>query len=48
MLATHDGDAVLVRQGRTMAAAFHPELTHDTRLHAQFVALVQTTDEQER
>jgi pyridoxal 5'-phosphate synthase pdxT subunit len=41
VLATHDGDAVLVRQGRVMAAAFHPELTADTRLHERFVELVQ-------
>jgi 5'-phosphate synthase pdxT subunit len=40
VLATHDGDPVLVRQGRCMAAAFHPELTGDTRLHERFVELV--------
>ena len=32
--------SVLVRQGRIMAAAFHPELTPDPRLHAAFVELV--------
>ena len=40
VLATHRGDPVLVRQGRVMAAAFHPELTADTRLHERFVELV--------
>ena len=29
-----DGDPVLVRQGRLLAACFHPELTDDARLHA--------------
>jgi 5'-phosphate synthase pdxT subunit len=41
VLATHQNDAVLVRQGRAMAAAFHPELTPDHRLHAAFVELVE-------
>jgi pyridoxal 5'-phosphate synthase pdxT subunit len=45
VLATHDGDPVLVRQGRIMAAAFHPELTADTRLHERFVALVRSDDD---
>jgi pyridoxal 5'-phosphate synthase pdxT subunit len=40
VLATYQDDAVLVRQGRIMAAAFHPELTADNRLHAAFVELV--------
>jgi 5'-phosphate synthase pdxT subunit len=50
VLASHAGDPVLVRQGRVMAAAFHPELTADTRLHERFVELVrsETDDDQER
>jgi pyridoxal 5'-phosphate synthase pdxT subunit len=50
VLASHGGDPVLVRQGRIMAAAFHPELTADTRLHERFVDLVRsdTDDDQER
>ncbi len=40
VLARHHDDAVLVRQGRIVAAAFHPELTADHRLHAAFVELV--------
>jgi 5'-phosphate synthase pdxT subunit len=45
VLARHQDDAVLVRQGRIMAAAFHPELTPDRRLHAAFVELVHQTQE---
>ena len=33
VLATHDGEPVLVRQGNVSAATFHPELTPDRRLH---------------
>jgi 5'-phosphate synthase pdxT subunit len=40
VLAEHRGDAVLVREGPVMAAAFHPELTPDHRLHARFVEMV--------
>jgi pyridoxal 5'-phosphate synthase pdxT subunit len=39
VLATHDGDPVLVRQGTLLAACFHPELTDDTRLHESFVRM---------
>ena len=35
---------MLVRQGRIMAASFHPELTADPRLHERFVELVRMTD----
>ena len=37
VLATHDGVPVLVAQGRVLVAAFHPELSHDPRLHALFL-----------
>ena len=37
-MAAHDGHAVLVRQGRIWAAAFHPELTDDLRIHRLFLA----------
>jgi pyridoxal 5'-phosphate synthase pdxT subunit len=40
VLAEHRGDPVLLREGPVMAAAFHPELTPDHRLHARFVELV--------
>ena len=37
VLAEHAGEPVLVRQGRFLAAAFHPELTEDTRVHERFL-----------
>jgi 5'-phosphate synthase pdxT subunit len=40
VLASYDGDPVLVRQGHLLAACFHPELTADARLHASFVELI--------
>jgi pyridoxal 5'-phosphate synthase pdxT subunit len=40
VLATQDNDPVVVRQGKIMAATFHPELSEDTRLHRAFLDLV--------
>ncbi len=40
VLATAGADPVLVRQGKTMAATFHPELSPDTRVHEAFLDLV--------
>ena len=40
VLAKRGDDPVLVRQGRVMAATFHPELSQDTRVHAEFLKLV--------
>jgi 5'-phosphate synthase pdxT subunit len=40
VLASHDGDPVLLRQGRFLVASFHPELTADTRVHERFLELV--------
>ena len=40
VLAQRDGLPTLVRQGSTMAATFHPELTVDRRVHKAFVELV--------
>jgi pyridoxal 5'-phosphate synthase pdxT subunit len=37
VLADVDGHPVLVRQGRNMAAAFHPELSGDLRVHQLFL-----------
>ena len=34
-----DGTIVAAQQGHLLATAFHPELSHDTRLHECFVAL---------
>jgi len=36
VLARFKGKPVLVRQGRFLAATFHPELTADTRIHKLF------------
>ena len=41
VIATEDHDPVAVRQGRTMAATFHPELSADSRVHRAFLELVQ-------
>ncbi len=40
VLATEGNDPVVVRQGKTMAATFHPELTDDPRVHQAFLDLV--------
>ena len=40
VLAELDGEPVLVRQGRFLAATFHPELTDDTRVHELFLESV--------
>jgi 5'-phosphate synthase pdxT subunit len=40
VLAEHDGEPVLLRQGRFLVASFHPELTDDTRVHERFLDLV--------
>ena len=40
VLAERDGFPVLVRQGKLMAATFHPELSSDRRVHRFFVDLV--------
>ena len=42
-LATRDGSPTLIRQGRLLAATFHPELTDDTRVHQLFLDIVQAT-----
>jgi 5'-phosphate synthase pdxT subunit len=41
VLAEHEGEPVLVRDGRFLVASFHPELTDDTRVHERFLELVQ-------
>ena len=40
VLAEHDGEPVLLRQGRFLVASFHPELTEDTRVHELFLEQV--------
>jgi pyridoxal 5'-phosphate synthase pdxT subunit len=41
VLAERDGYPVLIRQGKLLAATFHPELSPDTRVHAEFIRLVE-------
>lgn len=40
VLATEGSDPVVVRQAKTMAATFHPELADDPRIHQAFLDLV--------
>jgi 5'-phosphate synthase pdxT subunit len=40
ILARESKDPVVVLQGRSMAATFHPELSDDSRIHEFFLALV--------
>jgi pyridoxal 5'-phosphate synthase pdxT subunit len=40
VLAALDGQPVLAREGRLLVAAFHPELTDDTRVHERFLNIV--------
>lgn len=39
VLGQYHDKVVLVRQGKMMAAAFHPELTEDNRLHEFFLSI---------
>jgi 5'-phosphate synthase pdxT subunit len=39
-LATRDGFPTLVRSGHLLAATFHPELSHDPRVHQLFLDMV--------
>jgi 5'-phosphate synthase pdxT subunit len=39
VLASVNGEPVLVQEGHHMAAAFHPELTGETRIHNYFSTL---------
>lgn len=41
VLAKRGNDPVLVRQGRVMVATFHPELSDDQRVHAEFLKLIE-------
>ena len=45
ILAEVDGHAVLAREGRLLVAAFHPELTDDTRIHELFLNQVREAQE---
>jgi pyridoxal 5'-phosphate synthase pdxT subunit len=41
VLATYQGDPVLVEQGRHLVSTFHPELTDDPRIHLMFLQKTQ-------
>ncbi len=41
VLARDKDNPILVRQGKVMAATFHPELSSDPRVHAEFLKLCQ-------
>ena len=43
VIATQGSDPVAVRQGKIMAATFHPELSDDTRIHKAFLDLVRSS-----
>jgi 5'-phosphate synthase pdxT subunit len=45
VLAKRGEYPVLVRKGNVMAATFHPELSNDTRVHAEFLKLVKNDRE---
>jgi pyridoxal 5'-phosphate synthase pdxT subunit len=45
VLATYNDNIVAVQQGPFLAAAFHPELTEDYRMHEYFVDIVKTIQE---
>jgi 5'-phosphate synthase pdxT subunit len=40
VIATEGNDPVLVRQGKTLAATFHPELSDDPSVHEYFLNMV--------
>lgn len=46
ILARHDGDPVLVQQGKILASTFHPELTDSLAVHRYFCTL--TKDNSQR
>ena len=48
VLATAGKDPVVVQQGKTMAATFHPELSGDSRIHRAFLDLVRNGAKTER
>lgn len=40
ILATWEGEPVLVRQGHHLGATFHPELTSDPHIHQYFIEMI--------
>jgi len=47
VLGEHEGEPVLVRDGRLLLATFHPELTDDLRVHARFLQMVEEAQREE-
>jgi len=45
VIARDGQDPVAVRQGKTMAATFHPELSDDRRIHSAFLDLVRSSNQ---
>jgi len=45
VLAVYGGRVVAARQGHLLAAAFHPELTDDVRMHELFLDMIQENRE---
>ena len=43
ILAEREGFPTLVRQGHLLAATFHPELSHDPRVHQLFLDTVKSS-----
>jgi len=39
ILVSHQGQPVVVRQGSVLGVTFHPESTHDTRVHRLFLEM---------
>jgi 5'-phosphate synthase pdxT subunit len=48
VLAKRDDYPVLVREGRVMAATFHPELSEDKRVHEEFLKLVRNGEKHKK
>jgi 5'-phosphate synthase pdxT subunit len=42
-LAVCQGEVVLARQGSVLVSSFHPELTHDRRVHQYFLRMLAAT-----
>lgn len=40
VIATEGSDPVLVREGQTLAATFHPELSDDLKIHRYFLDMI--------
>ena len=47
VLAELGGNPVLLREGRFLVAAFHPELTDDSRVHERFLEMVRNAVREE-